>query len=49
MKPRISFARQTTNAAEAITGTHKSIGKWLLACSGMCFGAVVIGGITRLF
>ncbi|KAL3865180.1 hypothetical protein ACJMK2_006797 [Sinanodonta woodiana] len=27
---------------------QKIIGKWLLGCAGMCFGAVVLGGITRL-
>jgi hypothetical protein len=26
---------------------RKIVGRWLLGCAGMCFGAVVIGGITR--
>lgn len=34
-------------AAEAPKG-QKAVGTWLLTCAGMCFGAVVIGGITRL-
>jgi hypothetical protein len=28
---------------------RKIVGRWLLGCAGMCFGAVVIGGITRYF
>ncbi|ESN95219.1 hypothetical protein HELRODRAFT_87016 [Helobdella robusta] len=31
-----------------LTKNDKRVGRWLLACSGMCFGAIVIGGITRL-
>lgn len=36
-----SFA--TNNAA-----AQKVVGTWLLGCSGMVFGAVILGGITRL-
>ncbi|XP_066992191.1 heme A synthase COX15 [Anabrus simplex] len=27
---------------------HRVVGYWLLGCSGMVFGAVVLGGVTRL-
>ncbi|KAL5021475.1 hypothetical protein ScPMuIL_000630 [Solemya velum] len=27
---------------------QKHVGRWLMACAGMCFGAVTLGGITRL-
>ncbi|XP_022203325.1 cytochrome c oxidase assembly protein COX15 homolog [Nilaparvata lugens] len=27
---------------------HKAVGYWLLGCSGMVFGAVILGGVTRL-
>eukprot|EP00049_Salpingoeca_infusionum_P007140 m.116126 g.116126 ORF g.116126 m.116126 type:complete len:473 (-) comp13594_c2_seq2:305-1723(-) len=36
-----------TLAAE-IAGSQRTIGMWLLGCSAMIYGAVVIGGITRL-
>jgi hypothetical protein len=47
--------RQTTNAAaqESISSippyAEKLVGKWLLTCAGMAFGAVVLGGVTRYF
>ncbi|XP_064630260.1 heme A synthase COX15-like [Lineus longissimus] len=47
--------RQTTtvtNQGAAATGipsrADKLVGTWLLTCAGMAFGAVVIGGVTRL-
>ncbi|VDK60448.1 unnamed protein product [Cylicostephanus goldi] len=27
---------------------RKSVGYWLFLCAGMCYGAVAIGGLTRL-
>lgn len=44
--------RQTaTDGAAAVESinprTQKIIGRWLLGCAGMCFGAICIGGITR--
>ncbi|XP_060824913.1 cytochrome c oxidase assembly protein COX15 homolog [Bombus pascuorum] len=35
----------STKSAEK---SNKTVGKWLLTCSGMVFVAVVLGGITRL-
>ncbi|KAK2163777.1 hypothetical protein LSH36_74g05003 [Paralvinella palmiformis] len=44
-----SSLRQSSTQSSAITPqTQKMVGRWLLTCAGMCFGAVVIGGITRL-
>lgn len=27
---------------------QKIVGGWLMGCAGMCFGAIVLGGLTRL-
>ena len=35
-------------AAGIPANAQKIVGSWLLGCAGMCFGAVVIGGLTRL-
>ncbi|KAF2367397.1 COX15/CtaA family [Trinorchestia longiramus] len=36
-------------AEQQLSGTaQKWVGRWLLGCSGMVFGAVAIGGLTRL-
>lgn len=42
--------RKTTTSAAVHIPPHgqKAVGRWLLCCAGMCFGAVTIGGITRL-
>lgn len=38
-----------TNTAILNQPNHnKSVGIWLLSCSGLVFGMVVIGGLTRL-
>ena len=40
-----------TNTANKILNEpnhNKSVGIWLLSCSGLVFGMVVIGGLTRL-
>lgn len=29
-------------------GVRKCVGSWLLTCSGLAFGTVVLGGVTRL-
>ncbi|XP_028391243.1 cytochrome c oxidase assembly protein COX15 homolog [Dendronephthya gigantea] len=40
----------TQNTTDAIQNerTRKIIGYWLLGCSGMVYGAVMLGGVTRL-
>lgn len=39
----------TTDAATApFSRQQKIIGTWLFGCAGMCFGAVILGGVTRL-
>ncbi|GAB0094925.1 COX15 [Sergentomyia squamirostris] len=43
--PQIITLRRTANLPEK---TRKSVGYWLLGCSGMVFVAVVLGGVTRL-
>ena len=55
----LRFVRQSnTSAATAETAiagrfaditpqAQRVVGRWLLGCAGMCFGAVCIGGITR--
>ncbi|KAF3426438.1 hypothetical protein E2986_01023 [Frieseomelitta varia] len=35
-------------ATKSTEKSNKSVGKWLLTCSGMVFVAVILGGITRL-
>lgn len=40
--------RLTTQVAELTPPQSKWIGRWFGTCAGMCFGAVVIGGLTRL-
>jgi heme a synthase len=36
------------NAAPAPVRSQKVVGYWLLGCGGMVFGAVILGGVTRL-
>ncbi|WAR21097.1 COX15-like protein [Mya arenaria] len=45
--------RRTGTAAgnvlpEITPHAQKIVGRWLLTCAGMCVGAVILGGITRL-
>ena len=44
--------RQTTTVAqlspEISLRAQKIVGGWLIGCAGLCFGAVVLGGVTRL-
>ncbi|XP_060551382.1 cytochrome c oxidase assembly protein COX15 homolog [Ruditapes philippinarum] len=45
--------RQTATAAETAAPqisrrAQKIVGGWLISCAGMCAGAVLLGGITRL-
>jgi cytochrome c oxidase assembly protein subunit 15 len=45
------LATTTTTAAVeagAVTMQSKRVGWWLMGCSGMVAGAVVLGGVTRL-
>lgn len=42
-------ATQATKVAENIPPhAQKIVGRWLIGCSAMVFGAVVLGGVTRL-
>ena len=43
-----SSAGSSGIAAGIPANAQKIVGSWLLGCAGMCFGAVVIGGLTRL-
>jgi heme a synthase len=36
------------NAVPAPVRSQKVVGYWLLGCGGMVFGAVILGGVTRL-
>ncbi|KAF4525550.1 hypothetical protein B566_EDAN012957 [Ephemera danica] len=47
---KIPAHRSGTVAVTPSTGSHnqKLVGYWLLGCGGMVFGAVVLGGVTRL-
>ena len=40
--------KQTINQYNNNINHNKSVGLWLLTCSGLVFGMVVIGGLTRL-
>jgi len=38
-----------TAAAGPVAGTtSRAVGWWMAGCAGMCFGAVILGGVTRL-
>ena len=42
-------AKASAAAAENIPPyAQKIVGSWLIGCAGMVFGAVVLGGVTRL-
>lgn len=42
-------ATTVPSATEQLTGkSRRAVGRWLLACSGMAFGSIVLGGVTRL-
>ncbi|PVD39440.1 hypothetical protein C0Q70_02071 [Pomacea canaliculata] len=49
---RQSTMRSGTAAAAAAenisVSAQKIVGRWLIGCSGMVFGAVILGGVTRL-
>jgi len=36
------------NVSQAPVRSQKVVGCWLLGCGGMVFGAVILGGVTRL-
>lgn len=44
--------RQTTTSSQLSPTislrAQRIVGGWLMGCAGMCFGAVVLGGVTRL-
>lgn len=48
-KNLINFKRNLSSGEKfTIARSQKQVGYWLLTCSGMVFGAVALGGITRL-
>lgn len=53
LKGALQFSRQTATVAQVTVGeitprVSRYIGTWLLGCSAMVIGSVVLGGITRL-
>lgn len=52
LKPETNLAFlqnvKVSNEKLASSSTSKVVGLWFLSCSGMVFGAVALGGITRL-
>ncbi|KAK7084839.1 Cytochrome c oxidase assembly protein cox15 [Halocaridina rubra] len=49
VRSSVTLAGEGKIAVEEIpTVGRKWVGRWLFGCSGMVFGAVVIGGLTRL-
>ncbi|XP_074640951.1 heme A synthase COX15-like [Tubulanus polymorphus] len=59
LKPEKNWTRFRSSLAEKVKvmrspefagseGSEKIVGRWLLGCAGMVFGAVVLGGVTRL-
>lgn len=46
----VEAAATSTPAAATVTNsaTNRILGRWLLGCSGLVVGAVVLGGVTRL-
>ncbi|GFR86766.1 cytochrome c oxidase assembly protein COX15-like protein [Elysia marginata] len=41
-------AATVANPVEISAQAQKIVGTWLVGCAGMCFGAVILGGVTRL-
>ncbi|RUS76320.1 hypothetical protein EGW08_015908 [Elysia chlorotica] len=41
-------AATVSNSLEISAQAQKIVGTWLVGCAGMCFGAVILGGVTRL-
>ncbi|XP_059176667.1 cytochrome c oxidase assembly protein COX15 homolog isoform X2 [Physella acuta] len=54
LSPKTGLLAVLRRSATAVPPTavseksQKIVGTWLLGCAGMCFGAVVLGGVTRL-
>ncbi|KAH9520117.1 Cytochrome c oxidase assembly protein cox15 [Bulinus truncatus] len=46
LSPVRTFTSKLTDA-ESLRA-QKIVGGWLIGCAGMCFGAVILGGVTRL-
>lgn len=46
----VTLVRRCAHVSPSVENSaiKRHIGKWLLGCSGMVFGAVVLGGVTRL-
>ncbi|KAK3780862.1 hypothetical protein RRG08_019813 [Elysia crispata] len=41
-------AGTVSNTVGISAQAQKIVGTWLVGCAGMCFGAVILGGVTRL-
>ncbi|XP_003741111.1 cytochrome c oxidase assembly protein COX15 homolog [Galendromus occidentalis] len=48
LSARFTVTNGAAPSLKLVSGKDKLVGGWLLTCSGMAFGAVVLGGITRL-
>lgn len=44
----MSTAAAETGRAVSREGSSRVVGYWLAGCAGMCFGTVIVGGVTRL-
>ena len=40
-------AGTVSNTVGISAQAQKIVGTWLVGCAGMCFGAVILGGVTR--
>jgi len=49
-KGQVTVAAEVGSRATGTTvgATSRVVGWWMAGCAGMCFGAVVLGGVTRL-
>merc|ERR1711936_21102 len=47
---QLQCLRRTANVAvpQLSEASQKIVGAWMVGCAGMCFGAVILGGVTRL-
>ena len=44
----IRKSASVSNAVQLSATSQKIVGSWMMGCAGMCFGAVILGGVTRL-
>ena len=45
---RRSATQQGATAGSTSSRSDRIVGSWMLGCAGMCVGAVILGGVTRL-